>query len=72
MYSDTTWSIPCCATAVSVSISVEGPSLAVGAPVCELGDDGTEGRAEESGAACVKMGHTLKVERSSVWFTCMH
>ena len=71
MYSDTTWSIPCCA-AVSVSISVEGPSSAVGAPVCELGDDGTEGRAEESGAACAKMGHTVEVEWSSVWFTCMH
>ena len=71
MSSDTAWSIPCCA-AVSVSISVEGPLLAVGAPLCELGDDGTEGEAEESGAACVKVGHTVKVKWSSVWFTCMH
>ena len=53
MCSDTAWSIPCCA-AVSASISVEGPLSAVGAPVCELGDDGTEGEAEESGAACTK------------------
>ena len=53
MWSDTAWSIPCCA-AVSASISVEGPLLAVGAPLCELGDDGTEGGAEESGAACAK------------------
>ena len=53
MCSDTTWSIPCCA-AVSASISVEGHLSAVGAPLCELGDDGTEGGAEESGAACTK------------------
>ena len=26
----------------------------MGAPLCELGDDGTEGGAEESGAACTK------------------
>ena len=39
-------------TAVSASISVEGPLSGVGAPLCELGDDGTEGGAEESGAAC--------------------
>ena len=71
MYSDTTWSIPCCA-AVSASISVEGPLSAVGAPLCELGDDGTEGGAEEGGAACAKVDHTVKVEWSSVWFTCMH
>ena len=51
--SDTAWSIPCCA-AVSASISVEGPLSAVGAPLCELGDDGTEGGSEESGAACTK------------------
>ena len=51
--SDTAWSIPCCA-AVSASISVEGHLSAVGAPLCELGDDGTEGGAEESGAACTK------------------
>ena len=60
MCSDTTWSIPCCA-AVSASISVEGPLSAVGAPLCELGDDGTAGRTEEGGAACVKVGHTVKV-----------
>ena len=53
MSSDTAWSIPCCA-AVSVSISVEGPLSAVRAPLSELGDDGTEGEAEESGAACTK------------------
>ena len=53
MCSDTAWSIPCCA-AVTASISVEVPLSAVGAPLCELGDDGTEGGAEESGAACVK------------------
>ena len=53
MCSDTAWSIPCCA-AVSASISVEGPLSAAGAPLCELGDDDTEGRAEESGAAGVK------------------
>ena len=53
MCSDTAWSIPRCA-AVSAFISVEGPLSAVGAPLCELGDDGTEGRAEESGAACTK------------------
>ena len=71
VYSDTTWSIPWCA-AVSASISGEGPSSAVGAPLCGLGDDGTEGGAEESGAACVKVGHTVYVEWSSVSFTCMH
>ena len=49
MCSDTAWSILCCA-AVSASISVEGPLSAVGAPLCELGDDGTEGEAEYSGA----------------------
>ena len=37
-----------------------------------LGDDGTEGRTEGGGAACVKEGHTVKVEWSSVCFTCMH
>ena len=55
--SDTAWSIPCCA-AVSASISVEGPLSAVGAPLCELGDDGTEGGAEESGAVCTKVEKT--------------
>ena len=45
--------IPCSA-AVSASISVEGPLSAMGAPLCELGNDGTEGGAEESGAACTK------------------
>ena len=45
MCSDTAWSIPCCA-AVSASISVGGPLSAVGAPLCELGDDGTEGGTE--------------------------
>ena len=63
--------IPCCSS-VSASISVEGTLLAVGAPLCELGDDGTDGRAEESGAASVKVGHIVKVEWNSVWFTCMH
>ena len=53
MCSDTAWSIPCCA-AVSASISVEGPLSAVGAPLRELGDDGTEGRAVESGVTCTK------------------
>ena len=53
VYSDTTWSIPWCA-AVSVSISVEGHLSAVGAPLCEQEDDGSEGGAEESGAACTK------------------
>ena len=53
MCSDTAWSIPCCA-AVSASISVEGPLSAVGASLCGLGDDGAEGEAEESGAACTK------------------
>ena len=53
MCSDTTWSIPCCG-AVSASISVERPLSAVGASHCELGDDGTEGEVEESGAACTK------------------
>ena len=48
MSSDTAWSIPCCA-AVIASISVEGPLSAVGAPLCELGDDSAEG-----GAACTK------------------
>ena len=57
MCSDTAWSIPCCA-AVSASTSVEGTLSAVGAPLCELGDDGAEGGSEESGAACVKVGHT--------------
>ena len=71
MCSDTAWSIPCCA-AVSASISVEGPLSGVGAPLSELGDDGTEGRTEGGGAACVKVGNTVKVEQSSVWFTCMH
>ena len=61
MWSDTAWSIPCCA-AVSASISVGGPLSAVGATLCELADDGTEGRAEESGAACVKVGKHVKVE----------
>ena len=45
--------LPCCAE-VSASISVEGPLSAVGAPLCELGDVGTEGGAEVSGAACTK------------------
>ena len=49
MSSDTALNIPCCA-AVSASISVEGPLSAVGSPLCELGDDGTEGGAEESKA----------------------
>ena len=31
-----------------------GPFSVEGGPLCELGDDGTEGRAEESGAACTK------------------
>ena len=53
MCSDTAWSIPWCA-AVRATISVEGPLSAVGAPLCEVGDDGTEGRTEEGGAACVK------------------
>ena len=53
MYSDTTWNVPCCAT-VSASFSVEEPLSAVGAPLCELGDDGADGEAEESGAACTK------------------
>ena len=53
MCSDTAWSIPCCA-AVSAPISVEGPLSAVGAPLCELGDDGTEGRSEESGDARIR------------------
>ena len=70
MCSDTAWSILCCA-AVSASISVEGPLSAVGAPLCELGDDGAEGEAEYSGAVG-KVDHTVKVEWSSVWFTCMH
>ena len=52
MCSNTAWSIPCCA-AVSASISVEGPLLAVRAPLCEMGDDGTESGAEVSGAASV-------------------
>ena len=59
MYSDTTWSIPCCA-AVSASISVEGHLSGVGAPLCELGGDGTEGRTEGSGAVCVKRGSHSK------------
>ena len=59
--------VPCCA-AVSVSISIEGPSSAVGAPLCELGDDSSEGGAEKSGAACAKVDQTVKVEWSSVWF----
>ena len=53
MSSDTALNIPCCA-AVSASISVEGPLSAVGAPLCELGEYGTEGGAEESGAARTK------------------
>ena len=60
MCSDTTWSIPWCA-AVSVSISVVGHLSAVGGPLRELGDDGTEGVAEKSGAACTKGDHTVKV-----------
>ena len=40
----------------------------MGAPLCELGDDGSEGEAEESGAACTKVDHTVKVKWSSVWF----
>ena len=60
MCSDTAWSIPWCA-AVSASISVEGPLSGVGAPLCELGDDGTEGGAEGSGAACAKVDQTVKV-----------
>ena len=50
---DTACNIPSCA-AVSASNSVKRLSSAVGAPLCELGDDGTEGGAEESGAACTK------------------
>ena len=53
MCSDTAWNIPCCA-AVSASISVEGPLSTVGAPLCELGDDGTEGGSEESEVAYTK------------------
>ena len=53
MFSDTAWSIPCCATA-SASTSVEGPLLAVGALFRELEDDGTEGRSEESEATHTK------------------
>ena len=53
MSSDTVYSTPCCA-AVCASISVEGPFSAVRASLCEMGDDGNEGRAEESGAACAK------------------
>ena len=67
MCSDTAWSIPCGA-AVSVSISLEGPFSGVGATLSELGDDSTEGGAEEGGAACTKVGHTVKVKWSSVWF----
>ena len=50
---DTACNILCCA-AVSASISVERLSSAVGASLCELGDNGSEDRAEESGAACTK------------------
>ena len=46
--------------------------MAVGDTLCELEDDGTEGRTEGGGAACVKVGNTVKVEQSSVWFTYMH
>ena len=53
--------VPCCA-AVSASFFVEGPLSGVGDPLCELGDDGTERRIEVSGAASVKVGHTVKVE----------
>ena len=35
---------------------------AVGAPLCEPGDDGAEGRTAEIGAASVKVGYTVKVE----------
>ena len=59
MCSDTTWSTPCCA-AVSASTSVEGHLLAVGAPLSEQGNDGTEGRTEGGGAACVKRGSHSK------------
>ena len=45
-----------------------GPFSVEGGPLCELGDDGTEGGAEESGAACAKEDHTVKVKWSSVWF----
>ena len=55
MSSDTAWSIPCCA-AVSASISVEEPLSAVGALLCQLGDDSTEGRSEECAAAYEKVG----------------
>ena len=41
---------------------MEGPLLAVGAPLCELGDDGTEGGSEESGSACVKVDLTVNVK----------
>ena len=34
--------------------TVGSPSSIVRAPLCELGDDGTEGGAEESGAVCTK------------------
>ena len=41
------WSIPCCA-AVSASISMKGSLLAVGASLCGVLGDDTEGGAEES------------------------
>ena len=58
MCSDTAWSIPCCA-AVSAPVSVEGLLSAVGAPLCELGDDGAKGGSEESGAACKRSKPTF-------------
>ena len=61
MCSDTAWSIPCC-VAVSASISVEGPLSAAVAPHCELEDDGTEGRSEESGAASTKEDHKVSIQ----------
>ena len=59
MCSDTAWNIPCCA-----SISVEGSLLAVVAPLCQLGDDGTEGGSTESGAACVRGGACMEYSDS--------
>ena len=63
--------IPCCGGGTA-SISVEGLSSAVEAPLCELGNDSAEGKVEYNGAASVEVGHTVKVEWSSVWLTCMH
>ena len=68
MCSDTAWSIPCCAAA-SVSISVEGSLSAVGALLCELRNDGTEGRTEGSGDAGVrKKKPDFNSQHSSIQF----